>query len=149
MEIDVAQIRKDWTGFEFDSVQFAPLVPEALTSFAEACGEVAPRFVDPAHPDFQAVPNFTTKYHGRRMWPEDFPKLSKNHIGFDGGKAVEVKGPIRAGDAITAKSLIHDIYEKTGRSGGMMFVVHRMRFFNQHNELVSVVDWRLIQKPDA
>ena len=45
-----------------------------------------------------------------------------------------------------ARSHIHDIFEKTGRSGGMMFVVHRMEFTNQREELVAVVDWKMIQK---
>jgi acyl dehydratase len=80
--------------------------------------------------------------------PKDFPKLSSNPLGIDGGKCVEVHGPIRPGDRLTARSRIYDVYEKTGRSGGMIFVVHRMEFTNQHDELVSIVDWRLIQKSE-
>jgi hypothetical protein len=147
MAVDVEQLKRDWTGFEFDRVDF-PVRAEELAEFARAVGETAPRYVDPAHADFQAVPNFTTKFHGRRMWPPDFPRLSKNSLGFDGGKRVEVHGAIRPGDVLTAKSSIHDIYEKTGRSGTMVFIVHRMNFFNQKHELVSTVDWRLIQQPD-
>ena len=75
----------------------------------------------------------------------EFPKLGPGW-GFDGGKCVEVTGPVRPGDTLTAKSLIADIYEKTGRSGTMVFIVHRMVFTNQKGEPVSTVDWRLIQK---
>jgi exonuclease VII large subunit len=32
------------------------------------------------------------------------------------------------------------------RSGHMYFLVHRMEFFNQDGEAVSIVDWRMIQK---
>lgn len=147
MAVDVEQLKRDWSGFEFDRVEFG-VTAEELAEFARAVGEAAPWFVDPAHPDFRAVPSFPTRYHGRRMWPPDFPQLSKNSLGFDGGKRVEVHGAIRPGDTLTAKSSIHDIYEKTGRSGPMVFIVHRMNFFNQQGELVSTVDWRLIQQPD-
>ena len=51
-------------------------------------------------------------------------------------------------DRLTARSHIHDIYEKTGRSGQMVFIVHRMEFSNQREELVSIVDWRFVQRPD-
>ena len=53
----------------------------------------------------------------------------------------------KAGGTVTAKSSIADIYEKTGRSGRMIFIVHRMRFFDEAGTLVSVVDWRLVQQP--
>ena len=49
MEVDLDQIKQDWTGFEFDSVEFSALSAESMAEFAEACGEVQPRFVDPAH----------------------------------------------------------------------------------------------------
>jgi N-terminal half of MaoC dehydratase len=147
MAVDVEQLKRDWTGFEFDRAEF-PVTAEELVDFARAVGETAAWFTDPSDPGFRAVPNFPTKYHGRRMWPPDFPRLSKSSVGFDGGKRVEVHGAIRPGDVLVAKSSIHDIYEKTGRSGPMVFIVHRMNFSNQRQELVSVVDWRLIQQPD-
>ena len=56
--------------------------------------------------------------------------------------------PVRPGDKLTARSHIHDIYEKTGRSGGMLFIVHRMEFVNQRDELVSIVDWRMVVRMD-
>jgi len=147
MPVDVAELKQSWTGFEFDRVEF-PVTAEELAEFARAVGESAPWFVDPAHPDFRAVPNFATKYHGRRMWPPDFPRLSKRSVGFDGGKRVEVHAPIRPGDVLTARSQIHDIYGKTGRSGMMVFIIHRMEFSNQRGELAALVDWRFLQQPD-
>jgi len=147
MAVDVAALKRDWAGFEFDRVEF-PVSAEELVAFARAVGETAPWFTDPAHPELRAVPNFTTKYHGRRMWPPDFPRLSKTSVGFDAGKRVEVHGPLRPGDVVTARSSIHDVYEKTGRSGTMIFIVHRMEFRNQRGEPVATVDWRFLQQPD-
>lgn len=141
--MDVGALKEKWTGWEFDEKSFE-IGAEPMVEFAAACGETLPRYVDPSHPDFQAAPSYTSRFHGGRELPEGFPM--KREKSFDGGKCVEFKAPIRAGDTITARSTIHNIYEKTGRSGGMMFVVHRMRFFNQRDELVSIVDWKMIQK---
>ena len=141
--MDTAELKRDWVGRTFDTVSFE-IETESMLNFAKACGEQLPRYIDPEHPDFQAVPNYTSCFHGRRALPEGFPMAMEQS--FDGGKCVEWKGPIRAGDTITAKSLLHDVYEKTGRSGGMIFIVHRMEFTNQHSEPVAVVDWKMIRK---
>ena len=144
--MDISELKEKWTGWTFDEVHFE-IKAEAMAEFSLACGEKVPRFTDPAHPNFQAAPSFTARVHGQRQLPEGFPM--NRETSFDGGKAVEWKAPIRAGDTLTARSHIHDIFEKTGRSGGMMFVVHRMEFFNQGEELVAVVDWKMIQKLKA
>ena len=144
MEIDVDKLKRDWAGAAFDTAEFE-IRPEDLRDFALACGETAPHYTDPDDPEFRAVPNFTSRYVGRRVLPDNFPRFSSG-FGFDAGKCVTVLGPIRPGDRITAKSRIHDIYTKTGRSGTMLFIVHRMEFSNQRGEPVSIVDWRMVQR---
>ena len=143
--MDVAKLKQDWVGLEFDTVEFEMKLEEML-AFSETGGEQHPRFTDPSHPDFQAPATFTSKFMGRRSFPQDFPQIGKGP-GFDAGKCVEVFLPIRPGDRLTAKSHIADIYEKTGRSGPMLFIVHRMEFTNQDGERVSVVDWRRVLQP--
>ena len=142
--MDVAELKRDWTGFEFDTAEFRVSEDEML-DFAVSCGETDPRFVDPQHPDFQAPTTFASKFSGRRVLPEEFPQLSRR--GFDAGKCVQSLAPVRAGDTLTGTSRIYDIYEKTGRSGQMIFIVHRMEFRNQKGEPVSIVDWRMVQQP--
>ena len=141
-EIDIQALKDGWCGRQFDEVTFEVDARE-MAEFAIACGETQPRFTDPADPDFQAVPSYTSRFHGTRAMPDDFP--IRQHQGFDAGKCVEVLGPLRPGDQVVARSEIHDVYEKTGRSGGMLFIVHRMRFSNQRGEPISIVDWRLVQ----
>jgi hypothetical protein len=142
MDIDLERLKQGWCGREFDEVSFE-LDAREMVEFAISCGETQSRFVDPSDPDFQAVPSYASRFHGRRAMPPDFP--IKSHQGFDAGKCVENHAPMRPGDRIVARSEIHDIYTKTGRSGDMLFIVHRMRFTNQQGELVSIVDWRLVQ----
>jgi hypothetical protein len=145
MAVDVQALKERFVGHQFDEVDFE-VGAEEMREFAAACGETAPHYTDPSHPEFRAVPNYTTRLHGRRQLPEDFPVDMLRS--FDAGKRVEVHGPIRPGDRIVGRSHIHDIYEKTGRSGGMLFIVHRMEFSNSRDELVSIVDWRLVQRMD-
>ena len=142
MGMSTAELNERFVGAVFDAIE-VPAHGEDMREFALACGETDPRYTDPTHEDFQAPVNFTAKYHGARMLPKDFPKFDRRAM-IDAGKAVAWHAPIRPGDTITAKSHLHDIYEKTGRSGLMVFLVHRMEFSNAEDELVSVVDWRLI-----
>lgn len=140
---NVAELKAKYVGHRFDESRFV-MDAESMAAFATACGETQPKFVDPANDDFQAVPSYPTRFHGRRALPEEFPmEIIRS---FDGGKCVEPKSAIRPGQTLVARSHIHDIFEKTGRSGGMMFVVHRMEFFDEADALVSIVDWKLIQK---
>ena len=113
-------------------------------AWAEACGETDPRFVDPDHPDFQAHPNFTACLSTGRMMPDGFPKIGSG-FGIDGGKTVEIHAPVRPGDTLTGRASINDVYDKTGRSGTMVFVIHRMDFFNQDGVAVATVDSKMIR----
>lgn len=142
MAMSVAELRERFLGEVYDSIQVVA-EPPRLLEFALACGETDPRYVDPEHADYQAPVNFCSQFHGARMLPEGFPAFDMR-IMIDAGKAVYWHAPIRPGDKLTASSRLHDIYEKTGRGGTMLFLVHRMEFRNPQSELVSVVDWRLI-----
>ena len=55
------------------------------------------------------------------------------------GQRVEPKGPIYAGDRLTASSHLKDVYAKTGRSGTMVFVVWETTFTNQDGDVVAEV----------
>ncbi len=142
-DVDLPEMRERWVGEEFDLSTFT--IDEAsMVAWAEAVGETDPRFVDPSHDDFQAHPNFTTHCLSGRVLPENFPDFGGKG-GIDGGKAVEIHQPIRSGDVLRASTTIADIYDKTGRSGTMLFIVQRMSFVNQRDEPVATVDWRMIR----
>jgi 3-methylfumaryl-CoA hydratase len=141
--VDLAEVKQRWVGVEFDEARFT-IDRQKMLDWAAACGETDSRFVDPDDPDFQAHPTFTAQYSSRQWLPDGFPELG-NGRGIDGGKSVELHRPIRAGDVLTAKAMIADIYDKTGRSGTMIFIVHRMVFTNQHGEPAATVDWRMIR----
>ncbi|MGI9614561.1 MAG: FAS1-like dehydratase domain-containing protein [Acidimicrobiales bacterium] len=143
LETEIAEVRNQWVGQKFDLATFE-VDADKMVAWAEAVSETDPRFTDRDHPDFQAHPNFTSHLVSNRLLPENFPQIGGPR-GIDGGKAIEVHQPIRAGDVLQASSTIADIYTKTGRSGTMVFIVHRMSFMNQHSEPVATVDTRTIR----
>ncbi len=141
--MNAEELKAKFTGYVFDEIELDAKT-ESLVGFATACGETQPKFTDPKDADFQAVPNYLTRIHGARAMPEDFPV--DMHRCFDAGKAVEFHAPVRQGDKIQGRSEIADIYEKSGRSGSMLFIVHRMNFYNQSGDHLATVDWRLVQR---
>ena len=142
--LNLAEVRENWVGIEFDWATFDMRTAE-MVEWAQACGEEDPRFVDPAHPDFQAHPGYTTHCMSGRVLPDGFPQIGGG-FGIDGGKSVQVHAPIRPGDTLHATTTIADVFDKTGRSGTMIFIVQRMEFRDDRGELVSTVDWKMIKK---
>jgi acyl dehydratase len=53
---------------------------------------------------------------------------------------------VRPGDTVEVRSTLHEVYEKTGRSGSMVFVVIRFTMTNQRGETVAVVDNRFMHR---
>ena len=141
--LNAAELKAEYGDHVFDEIDL-DITPDSLVGFATACGERAPRFVDRDHADFQGVPNYLTRIHGTRTLPQGFPV--EMHRCFDAGKSIECHQPVRPGDRVTGRSEIHDIYEKSGRSGTMLFIVHRMNFYNQAGDHLATVDWRLVQR---
>ncbi len=137
-------------GQVFDETSFAPVTKEEMVDFATALGETNPLYTDEAaaakgpYGGLVAPPTFVTKLRPNKFTPEHLPKFGK--FGFDGGRDLEVLAPVRPGDRLTMLSTIHDIYEKTGRSGSMYFIVIRNEVKNQNGEKVAVIDHRIMQR---
>ena len=132
-------------GGEFDRALHEPVTVEELVSFARALGEADPRYVEPG-PDLVAHPTFCVRFKGQRFFPDTLPESLKFRMSFDAGKDIALGVPIRPGDRVTVVSTLHDIYEKTGRTGSMVFVVVRFAMSNQRDETVAVVDNRFMYK---
>ena len=138
---DIKALRERFLGREFDEVTFR-IDGERFAEYAKVCGETAPRYTDPADPNFQAPPTFVSTLVGGRSMPPDFPNLGG--MGMDAGKGVEWKAPVRAGATLTGRSHLHDIYTKTGRSGRMVFLVTRMELRDEAGNHVANADTRTV-----
>jgi acyl dehydratase len=64
----------------------------------------------------------------------------------NGGNEVEFYQLPKLGDRITARAKYLDIYEKTGRSGTMVFIVLETRYTNQRDEMLMISRLTLIRR---
>jgi acyl dehydratase len=138
-------IDRAMVGSEFDHTEFPPISEEQILAYAAAYGETSPLYTDPAaaargpHGGLIAPPTFAVSLRGKHFMPRN-----SGRNGFDADKDIEIGAPVRPGDVLTASSTVHDIYEKTGRSGTMVFIVFRTTVTNQRGETVSVVDQKMM-----
>jgi acyl dehydratase len=129
-------------GQEFDRTTFPPVTAEQIIAYATACGETDPRWTEHG-PELSAPPTFALSLRGRHFMPKQLPtNLGRN--AFDAGKDIEIGATVVPGDVLTATSTVHDVYEKTGRTGTMTFVVFRTTVVNQRQETVAVVDQKMM-----
>ena len=52
--------------------------------------------------------------------------------------------PIRPGDRLEAYVQVKEVYEKTGRSGRMVFIVRQTRWANQFGENVALLETSMV-----
>jgi acyl dehydratase len=129
-------------GVEFDAGSFDVTQGEVL-AFSRAVGETAPLFTDEAEARRQgcrglvAPPTFPNLLLRRVQRPD--PRLSYTGPHLHAGQVVEVGTPICAGDRLTARGRLADVYVKTGRTGAMAFTVWETRFVNQSGETAALL----------
>ena len=138
-------------GRVFETTDPVPVDADMIRQFSECIGDRNPLHVDAEaakrgpYGGMIAPPSFAVTFRNGRHFFEHVPRFGK--AGFDAGKDVEFVAPIRPGDSITLSSHVKEIYEKTGRSGSMVFVVIRSTLTNQKGEVVAHVYHRFMNRP--
>ncbi|MAF38253.1 MAG: hypothetical protein CL696_05120 [Chloroflexi bacterium] len=69
--------------------------------------------------------------------------------GLRAGNEYEFFQPIHPDDVITAHWTVKDVYEKTGRTGSIIFQVIETAFYNQREELLARNTETMFYKPEA
>lgn len=137
-------------GRVFETTDPVPVTAEMINKFTDAIGETNPLHTDSAaaakgpYGGLTAPPSFAVTFRNGQHFFQHVPRFGKQ--GFDAGKDVEFVAPIRPGDSITLSSHVKEIYEKTGRSGSMVFVIVRTTLKNQNGEVVAHVDHRFMNR---
>ncbi len=126
----------------------------AITRFAEAVGDPNPIYWDEEYAkkskygSIIAPPGFFG-WPVRRPRSADAPDVIAGARGgpnlaaagyprvLDGGTEYDFVKPIRAGDTLTAASMIKDIVEREGRTGKMAFLIRETTYTNQDGEVVA------------
>ncbi len=130
-------------GVEVELGQFE-VTKEQIFEFCSAIGETNPLYIDEAaaasgpNGGIIAPPSFyVTGTRGGRGLD---PKVTFGNTSFNAAQHCEFHQPMRPGDVISVTGSVHEVYEKTGRSGRMLFVVRRTTLKNQRGQLVAVID---------
>jgi acyl dehydratase len=121
----------------------------AFRQYALAIGDFNPLYSDrdfaAAHglPDVMAPPTLvcdTWQYvdsdmdeRGDLLGRGPFKELA----GLRAGNEYEFFQPIHPDDVLTARWMVKDVYERTGRSGTLIFQVIEATFHNQHGEFLA------------
>jgi len=146
--VDIEELKTRFLNLEFDRKDFV-LDADKVAAVARLSGERRPEYTDPEHPDFQASAAFIGSLSAGRHLPIDFPRIGG--IPMDGGKAVTCLRPVRVGVPLTGRTHLHEIYDKSGRSGRMIFLVSRMELFDGDGTSLAINDARMVirEKHDA
>ena len=131
--------------------EYAPYVVHVergkIKEFARAIGDLSPFYLDDevgrASPwgDIIAPPTFAVTFRDERA---DTGALLKD-LGTDisrilhGEQEFEHYKPIRPGDTLLCRGRISDLYEKSGKSGPMAFVIRETTITDADNEVVARV----------
>jgi acyl dehydratase len=103
----------------------ATVTAEHVAAFARALGDLNPLYLDPESArrgPFGTVIAFMTQAMAGGM--DTFLELGLNFMTLvHGEQEFEYARPIRAGETLTLTGRIADVYEKTGSSGTLDFVV--------------------------
>ncbi len=121
----------------------------SIRLFAMAVGDLNPLYVDlqaasrGPYGGVVAPPTLvceTTSYYRGQVDDEggftDRPRLPPGQP-IRAGNAYVFHRPLRPDDVMTARWMIREAYEKTGRSGRLLFVVCDITYTNQHGELLA------------
>ena len=131
--------------------EYAPYVVHVergkIKEFARAIGDLSPFYLDDevgrASPwgDIIAPPTFAITFKDEKA---DTASLLKD-LGTDisrilhGEQEFEHYKPIRPGDTLLCRGRISDVYEKSGKSGPMAFVVRETTITDSDNDVVAKV----------
>ena len=100
-----------------------------LKRFVEAIGDSNPRWAKEAPPTFLVA---LTPVSMHMAEAEEYGKGWLN-----GGNRFEYFEPVNVGDRITATGRVADVYEKTGSSGSLLFIIFETDYVNQNGRTVA------------
>jgi hypothetical protein len=97
--------------------------------FAEAIGDPNPRWAS------ETPPTFLVALAPVSLHLAEAEEYGKGWL--NGGNRFEYLEPVKVGDQITATGRVADVYEKTGSSGSLLFIIFETDYVNQHGRTVA------------
>ena len=115
---------------------------ELLLEYADLMGTTHPIYLDPkaararGFRDIVAMPTFLVAEASLPLVPPEIPFTGG---GLNAGYDCAFYASVYPGDTLTYSTCIADLYEKTGRSGTMHFVIRETTVTNQHDNIVALI----------
>jgi acyl dehydratase len=130
----------------FESPAPIRITRELIADFCAAIGETNPLYTDARaasagpHGGIVAPPSLAAIFGDGENIFSHYPRLDTRRLlaGID----MELPAPIRPGDTLRVTSRISEVYEKTGRSGSMVFVVISSVLTNQNGDVAVRINHR-------
>ena len=116
----------------------APVEAGHVRRFANAIGDPNPRW------EKEAPPTFLVALAPASIHIADAEEHGSGWL--NGGNRFEYFQPVMIGDTITAVGRIADVYEKSGSSGDLLFIVFETAYTNQSDELVARLRGTMIRR---
>ena len=109
-----------------------------LKRFVEAIGDPNPRWAS------EAPPTFLVALASASAHLEEAEEYGKGWL--NGGNRFEYFEPVKVGDRITATGRVADVYEKTGSSGSLLFIIFETDYVNQDGRSVARLRGTMIRR---
>ncbi len=100
-----------------------------LRRFVEAIDDPNPRWLE------EAPPTFLVALAPAMLHLAEAEEYGKGWL--NGGNRFEYHAPVKVGDTVTATGHIAEVYEKSGSSGDLLFIVFETEYVNQRGERVA------------
>ncbi|MGH7761272.1 MAG: FAS1-like dehydratase domain-containing protein [Candidatus Dormibacteraceae bacterium] len=100
-----------------------------LKRFVEALGDSNPRWAK------EAPPTFLVALAPASVHLAEAEEYGKGWL--NGGNRFEYLEPVKVGDRIKATGRVADVYEKSGSSGSLLFIIFETVYVNQEGRLVA------------
>jgi N-terminal half of MaoC dehydratase len=97
--------------------------------FVEAIGDPNPRW------EKEAPPTFLVALAPAMVHLAEAEEYGQGWL--NGGNRFEYLAPVMIGDRITATGHVADVYEKSGSSGNLLFIIFETDYTNQRGEKVA------------
>jgi acyl dehydratase len=107
----------------------APVEAGHVRRFVEAIGDPNPRWTE------EAPPTFLVALAPATLHLAEAEAYGKGWL--NGGNRFEYLGPVRIGDEVTAVGRVADVYEKSGATGSLLFIIFETEYTNQRGEVVA------------
>lgn len=143
MPVDDLEFDRSWFERELDAGEFQ-INREMILDYAHAIEDENVIAAADSDEPLVAPPLFCSVLTDRNRLPDVGLRWGRRQ--FHAGQGYTSFAPVREGDTLRAASKLLDVYEKTGRSGRMVFMVFELNYTNQDGKRVAAIRQSMVRQ---